>query len=85
MNLVHRRKDSGPRNLEKVKEGNSLVLQNKTSIINCIFKTDPGGETNQAISGITGNGVYTGICMMRAMICLICQEKCFKTKSCEML
>lgn len=46
MKLVHRWKDSGPRNLEKVKEGNSLVLQNKTSLINFIFKTDPGGEKN---------------------------------------
>ena len=66
-----RKKDTGPRNLEKVKEGNSLVLQNKTSSVNFIFKTDPGGGKNQATSGITGNGVYRGICMMRAMFCLI--------------
>ena len=72
MKLVHRWKDSGPRNLEKVEEGNSLVLQNKTSLINFIFKTDPGGGKNQATYGITGNGVYTTICMMRAMICIIC-------------
>ena len=43
MNLAHRWKDSRPRDLERVKEGNRLVLQNKASLINFIFKTDPGG------------------------------------------
>lgn len=43
MNLVHRLKNTEPRNLEKVKEGNSLVMQNKTSSVNFISRYDPGG------------------------------------------
>lgn len=73
MMLVNRLKDAGPRHLEKlIRGGTAWSCRKKSSSSTFILKTDPGGEKkNQATSGITGNGVYRGICTGRAMFCLI--------------
>lgn len=55
-------------------------MQNKASSVNFIFKYDPGEEKNQVTSGITGNGVYRGIYMMKVMFWFINWEKCAKIK-----
>lgn len=57
---------------ETYRGGTAWSCRKKSSSSTFILKTDPGGEKkNQATSGITGNGVYRGICTGRAMFCLI--------------
>lgn len=68
--IVNRLKNTGIRN-RKLKRGKSLFMQNKASSVNFIFKYDPGEEKNQVTSGITGNGVYRSIYMMKVMFWFI--------------